>query len=324
MMRSPVKALILVGVVAVLWGPGATEAQAQGAMVRGAVMDENGQPLEGVKIELKYQGREPETFVRTTNDKGSFVQVGLPSGPYEILYSKEGYNSVAHATNITAGGLTEIPEAVMTPAARVVTAPEGGEPVPDVGKEIEEKYAQAMEATKAGRLDEGAALYREILEVAPELAVARYNLGYIYQQEQDWAAAEAEYERVIELEPERSDAYSALASVYEAVGRSDDALELLAEASSRFEDDPVFQFNLGVTYLNGGQNDLAEAALHRARELDPYHAETDFYLGTLAIGAGRLDDAIEHLKAYVGASGQSPQNLATAERLLETLKSGGQ
>jgi Tfp pilus assembly protein PilF len=287
-------------------------------------VDEQGQPVAGVKVEMRYKGREPETFMRTTNDKGGFVQVGLPAGPYELLYSKDGYNPVAHATNISAGGLTEVPEAVMTPAARVVTAPDGGEAVEDMGKEIEKKYAQALEATQAGRLDEGAALYREVLEIAPELAVARYNLGYIYQQKEDWAAAEAEYKKVIALQPDRGDTYSALAAVYEASGQSDEALELLAAASDRFQDDPVFQFNLGVTYLNAGQNDLAEAALHRVQELDPSKVETDFYLGSLAISAARIDDAIGHLEAYVAASGQNPNNLATAQKLLESLESAAQ
>lgn len=316
--------LIVTGVLLFLCGLGATEARAQGAMVRGQVVDEQGQPLAGVRVELQYKGREPETFVRTTNEKGAFVQVGLPSGPYEVLYSKEGYNPVSHATQITAGGLTEVPEAVMTPAATTITGPGGGAAVVDVGKEIEETYAKAMEATRAGRLDEGEALYKDVLEKAPELAVARYNLGYVYQQKEDWAAAETEYRKVIELEPERSDTYSALAAVYEATGRSDEALEVLATASSRFEDDAVFQFNLGVTYLNAGQNALAEAALHRARELDPTKVEADFYLASLAIGAGQFEDAIGHLETYVSASGQNPKNLETAQKLLETLKSQAQ
>jgi tetratricopeptide (TPR) repeat protein len=316
MKRSMVTAIVFV-----LCGLGAAETNAQGAMARGQVLDEQGQPLADVRVELHYKGREPETFVRTTNEKGAFVQVGLPSGPYEILYSKEGYNPVSHRTQITAGGLTEIPDVTMKVAQRAITGPEGGAPVVDVGKEIEAMYAQAVEATRADRLDEGEALYKEILEMAPQLAVARYNLGYIYQQKEDWAAAEAEYRKVIELQPEMSDTYSALAAVCEATGRSDEALEVLATASSRFQDDANFQFNLGVTYLNAGQDELAAEALHRARDLDPETVEADFYLGTLAIGAGQLEDAVGHLEAYISASGQNPRNLETAQKLLETLKS---
>ena len=60
-------------------------------MVRGQVVDEQGRPLAGVKVEMQYMGKEKKTFVRTTNEKGGFVQVGLPSGDYQLEYSKEGY-----------------------------------------------------------------------------------------------------------------------------------------------------------------------------------------------------------------------------------------
>jgi Tfp pilus assembly protein PilF len=312
MKRSMATALVLV-----VCGMGAKEARAQGAMVRGQVVDEQGEPLADVRVELQYTGRDPQTFVRKTNKKGSFVQVGLPSGPYKILYSKDGYTTVAHATNITAGGLTEVPQAMLEPAPTVVKTPEGD--VVDVGKKIEETYAKATQAAQAGRLDEAEALYEEILEEAPDLAVARYNLGYIHQQKEDWPAAEAEYRRVVELEPDRADTYSALAAVLEATDRREEALEILAAASSRFAEDATFQFNLGVTYMNAGNNELAAEAFRKARELDPTKVEAGFYLGTLAIGAAKLEEAITLLEAYVSASGQNPQNLATAQKLIESL-----
>jgi len=319
------KRALVTGMVLALCGLGAREGRPQGAMARGQVVDEQGQPLAGVKVELQYTGREPETFVRTTNEKGGFIQVGLPSGPYTIQYSKEGYTPALHQTNITAGGLTEIPTATLKVAPKAVAGPEaeGLPPAEDIGKKIQATYNQAMEATREGRLDEGVALYKEILEEAPELAVARYNLGYIYTRKEDWGAAEAEFRRVIDLQPERSDTFIALAAVYEATGRRDEALELLSAASSRFEQDATFQFSLGIAYLNAGEGNLAEAALRKARDLDSSRVEAYYYLGTLAIGNGQLPEAIAELETYVSLSGQNPQNLATAEKLLVTLKKSG-
>jgi tetratricopeptide (TPR) repeat protein len=290
-------------------------------MARGRVVDEEGKPLPGVEVEIQFTGEEPETFRRATNEKGGWIQVGLPSGPYTIHFSKEGYGRAVYKTNLTAGGLSEVPTVTLKAAREVVA---GAEDAPTMGQEIQEKFARAMEATRAGRLDEGEALYEEILETAPNLAEAHFNLGVLYQKKQDWAGAEAEFKKVMELQPEKSDTYSALAAVYDAAGRSEEALGVLAEASSRFEDDALFQFNLGVTCLNSGQAEQAAAAFRRARELDPSRVEALFYLGTLAIGSGDVEAAVGHLESYVSLSGQNPENLATAQRLLETLRGAQQ
>jgi predicted Zn-dependent protease len=315
------KRAIVTGIVLALCALSAREARPQGAMARGEVVDEQGRPLGGVKVELQYTGKEAKTFVRTTNAKGAYIQVGLPSGPYTLRYSKEGYVPGLYKTTITAGGLTEIPTATMK-AAKAVAGPEaqGLPPAEDLGKKLEEDYAKAIEATRAGRLDESEALFKQILEKAPDLAVAHYNLGYLYTRKKDWPGAEAEFKRVIELQPERSDTYAGLAAVYEASGRREEGLKLLTEAGPRFEGDAAFQFILGVACLNAGQSEVATAALRKARELDPSRVEALYFLGTLAVGAGHVEEAIGHLEAYVAATGQNPQNLATAQKLLETLK----
>jgi tetratricopeptide (TPR) repeat protein len=291
-------------------------------MARGQVVDEQGKPLPGVKVELQFTGKERQTFVRTTNDKGGFIQVGLPSGPYTIRFSKEGYNPALHQTTITAGGLTEIPTATLKAAPKAAPAPPG-EALPsgaEVAKEIQETYAKAMEATGAGRLDESEALFKQVLEKAPDLAVAHYNLGYVYTKKKEWPAAEAEFKKAIELQPDRSDSYAALSALYEATGRSAEAVQLLTGASERFAGDAAFQYVSGIAYLNAGESARAEAALRKARELDPGRVEALYYLGTLAVGAGRIDEATSQLEAYVAATGQNPKNLETARKLLEALQ----
>ena len=308
--------------VIALSGLAVSEAAAQGAMVRGQVVDEEGRPLAGVKVVLQFTGKERQTFTRTTNDKGGFIQVGLPSGSYTIQYTKEGYIPLSSRTTITAGGLTEVPtEAMKAAPTRTAPAATGPvEPAKDVSAELEAAYANAMEATNAGRLDESEALFKQILEKAPALAAAHYNLGYVYTKKKDWPAAEAEFKRVVELQPDRSDAYTALAAVYDATSRRDEAISLLSGAASRFEQDAGFQFNTGIAYLNNGQSDLAEAALLKAKELDPSRVETHYYLATLAVGNGRVDQAIAYLQAYLGMSGQNPQNKETATKLLQALQ----
>ena len=58
------------------------------SIVKGTVLDEKGQPIEGatVLIEDAGKGRKAET---KTNKKGEFLQVGLASGQYNVTASKD-------------------------------------------------------------------------------------------------------------------------------------------------------------------------------------------------------------------------------------------
>jgi tetratricopeptide (TPR) repeat protein len=314
------KHALVAGATLLLLALGAREGQAQGAMVRGKVVDEQGQPLAGVTVELKSLGKEPKTFKRTTNDKGSFVQVGLPSGRFRIQYSKAGYATALQEVNLDAGEVNEVPAVTLKAAAAAQAAAPQEAVRESQTKEVVEAFAKAQEALRAGQVDEAEAQYRAVLAKAPDVAEAHFNLGVLHQRKRDYAAAEADFKRVIELQPDKSDTYSALAAVYDATDRHDEAYALLSSAASRFDADARFQFNLGVTCLNANRGEMASAAFRKALELDPLRVEAHFHLATLALSGGNVPEAIQRLETYVSLSGQTPQNLATAKKLLESLK----
>jgi hypothetical protein len=110
---------------------------------------------------------------------------------------------------------------------------------------------------------------------------------------------------------------AALAAVYEAseTGR---AVKLLTEASSRFEGDAAFQFFLGVACLNANQSELAEAALRKVRSWTRRGGGSHTSERSRSEPAGRGGDRAPR-DVRVG-TGQNPQNLATTQKLLETLK----
>ena len=301
-------------------------ARAQVATVRGKVLDEAGQPLAAVNVEMEFKGESRQKIVKTvvTDKKGGYVRSGLASGPYKMTFSKEGYKPYSMEVAISLGGFSELPDQVLHPAA--AAAPAGAAPVeavlppePDSAK-TEAAYAKAVEATKAGRLDEAEGLYREVLAKFPDLAGAHYNLAYLHQLRKNWKAAEGEYLRVTELQPTRSDAFIALAAVRELDGREGDAVEGLLQAAPGFEQEARFQYALGVTSLNAGRPREGAAAFKKMAELDPANPEPYYHLATLAVGENRVAEAVAQLEKYVGMSGQDPRNLQTAKRLLEALK----
>jgi tetratricopeptide (TPR) repeat protein len=163
-------------------------------------------------------------------------------------------------------------------------------------------------------------MFREVLAAAPQVAEAHYNLGYLASKRGDAAAAEAEFRKAIELQPKSSDAYVALAALLGQKARGEEALKLLLDAAADFSQDGRFQFALGAAAFNLGRAEDAQAALTRAGELDPGNAETDFYLGSLALSRNDVPAAVARFEKYLAAAPATSPNLATAKGLLEALK----
>src|SRR6266581_2696006 len=157
---------ILVGLVLAASPP---IVHAQVATVRGKVVDEAGSPVAEVKIEMEFKGESRQKIVKTvvTDKKGGFVRAGLPGGPYAFTFTKDGYKTYVMEVGISLGGFSEIPDVVLHPGAAAAPAGATTEavlpPEPDSAK-FGQTYSAAVEAVKAGRIDEAEGLFKEVLE----------------------------------------------------------------------------------------------------------------------------------------------------------------
>jgi predicted Zn-dependent protease len=295
--------------------------------IRGKCVDEEGKPLEGVKLDLEFKGesRRKYAYSQLSDKKGGFIRTGLPGGPWKIDFTKDGYQPYEMQVTLSLGVFSEVPDVVMKVAVAAAPAPAAGpdEVVPVMPKDagtMKDVYNKAVEATRAGSFDEAEALYKQILERLPDMAEIHYNLGHVYVKKNDMVSAEAEFRKVVELKPEQSAAYVALAAMLETQNKVQEASELLLTAAPSFEQDAKFQFLLGTTCINGGKNKEGGDALRKALALDPNLNEAHFHLGTLAVGENKVPEAVAELQKYVAGTGQNPQYLATAKKLIVALK----
>jgi len=319
---------LAVGIVAavLLAPPAGAQTKVTGG-VRGRVVDERGAGVPDVKIDMEYLGESRQKITKTqqTDKKGGFVRMGLAEGRWKFTFTREGFKTYAMEMELSLGGFSEAPDIVLTHGASTAAAASGQPvaavlpPTPESNK-AGETYTKAVEAAQAGRYDEAEPMLKEILVQFPNLAPAHYNLGYVYQRKKDWKAAEAEYQRVTELEPTKSDAFLALAAVRGLDGRMQEAAEGVLAAAASFQQDAKFQYALGITCMNAGKGAEAEAAFKKAAELDPANPEPYFYLATIAVGSNRVPEAVGLLEKYLAMSGQVPANVETAKGLLVALK----
>lgn len=296
------------------------------AGIRGKVVDEQGQGIPEVKLDMEFLGssRQKITKTQTTDKKGGFVRMGVPDGKWKIVFSKEGYKPYAMEIVLSLGGFSEVPDVVMVKAPAAAAVPEGPVagtlPAAPESNKAGETYTKAVEAAQAGRYDEAEAGLKDVVAQFPDLAAAHYNLGYVYQRRKDWKAAEAAYQRVTELEPQKSDSFIALAAVRELDGRGDQAVEGLIAAAPGFEQDARFQYALGMTASNAGRTAVAKPAFEKALALDAANPEPLFQLATIAVGENKTANAVALLEKYLAATGQNPGNVETAKALLAALK----
>ena len=294
------------------------EVSAQTGTARGQVLDDKGQPLEGVKISIEFLGGINRKNETKTNKKGEYTQVGLVPGGYRITASKEGYVGTYVDTRVGLGEPMQLPDMkLMTKAAAQAAA--GGE-VEKANAALREMFAKANQLSSEGKSDEAIAAYNELLAKNPQIAEAHYNIGYLRAQKKDWPAAEAAYLKALEVRPGYGEAISALARVYQDSGQAAKATELLTKAATDNPKDGKVQFNLGVFYLNSGKAEEAAAAFQKASEADPANAEIYYYLGTLAVGQNKIPEAIANLEKYLSMNPTNAQNTATAQGLLAALK----
>jgi adenylate cyclase len=136
------------------------------------------------------------------------------------------------------------------------------------------------------------------LELDDSVAGVHNLIGtYLQNYERDWAGAEREYKRVIELEPNDPDPYDSLGFLLSFLKRHDEAIAMERQA---LELDPLSKRGgLGLALIAAKLFDEAIAELKSAIALDPNYADTYYYLGIAYLGKGSSQDAIATWNKYV-------------------------
>jgi TolB-like protein/tetratricopeptide (TPR) repeat protein len=155
---------------------------------------------------------------------------------------------------------------------------------------------------------------RKALELDPQLSEAHALLADLHQDQWQWAEAEAEYKRALDLKPNDARAHTGLANWLLCQGRIDEALRWAQRAR---ELDP-----LGISGVQTGWilffTRRYDEAIRELRSVLPVHPDYDYALWSLGfalIGNGQSEEAIPVLEKTVSIMDRSPGSiefLATA------------
>lgn len=98
-----------------------------------------------------------------------------------------------------------------------------------------------------------------------------YNLARIYSLQDIFEEAAKEYERVIELRPDDSEAHNNLASIYERLNRPEKTEFYLKKALEINSDDPSAHYNMGIHYASKGMMTMCPCGTMKQAHLIAYH-----------------------------------------------------
>lgn len=133
----------------------------------------------------------------------------------------------------------------------------------------------------------------------PRAAQVSFNRGLTALKQQNWQAAEADFNSVMVEFPDLPGPRVNLAIVYRHTGRAKQAEELLSAAVSRWPDFAPGQLQYGLLLTEQGRFAEADAAYERALKADPGYAAA--YYNRAVLNELYLQDlpvALQHYEKY--------------------------
>jgi len=144
------------------------------------------------------------------------------------------------------------------------------------------------------------------LELDATLGEAHTTLALAREWQFEWEAAEREFRRALELDPEYPTAHHWYADMLGRLGRHQEAI---VEIRTAHDLDPlslIINQDLGYVLWMAGDREAAIRQFRRTLELDPNFATTRLVLAYALIGDGQFDEAEEALGQWATDTGNDP------------------
>jgi TolB-like protein/DNA-binding winged helix-turn-helix (wHTH) protein/Tfp pilus assembly protein PilF len=144
------------------------------------------------------------------------------------------------------------------------------------------------------------------IEIDPASGEAHASLALVLSHQRNWAPAENEFKRALQLSPGYANAHHWYGDYLSVVGRPEEAM---VEAKRAFELEPlssIINTWLGLRYYHARRYDEAIKQSRKILEFDPGFAPAHLLLGQAYVQKGLHAQAIAELQSATSLSGDSP------------------
>ncbi|WP_019503036.1 tetratricopeptide repeat protein [Pseudanabaena sp. PCC 6802] len=154
------------------------------------------------------------------------------------------------------------------------------------------KLQTAIAHQQAGRLDEAAQIYQQILQQHPDDFNALYLAGVVALRQNHLTEAVSYLQRTIALKSDHAEAHRKLGDIFKQQRQPEEAIAAYRQAIACKPDYCEAHYFIGIVFWN--QDNFEQAAFHyrRATEIKPDYAAAHGNLGAALFKLGKTDEAI--------------------------------
>jgi tetratricopeptide (TPR) repeat protein len=193
-------------------------------MIKGVVMDDKGQPVDGAKVVIEMSGGTGRKFETKTNKKGEYIQIGLATGAYKVVAEKDKLGSEPANVSVRAN-TTQQANLTLAMASAAATKEAQAK-----NAAITKVFDEGVQLSNAGQHDAAIAKFQEAIGIIPSCYNCYNNIAYSYTAKKDYANAEEAYKKSMEVKPDDAAAYVGLAGIYFNTGKAAEAKPLVEKA----------------------------------------------------------------------------------------------
>jgi tetratricopeptide (TPR) repeat protein len=294
--------------------------------ITGTVVDENGQPLEGVLVSV--ESLESKTKLQSNSDKkGRFAVAGMGTGQWRVTVSKEGY--LSSYLDIPVRQLSRNPPLTFT-----LKKMKGYS-----GLKTDEESFQLLDKgnllLEEEKYDEAAGVFEELLIKYPEIYQIHLNIGTCYFKKGELDKAEEEFQVVLDKTIEthgdyKKDkgtslrAFTGLGEIYLQKEKFGTAQEYFTQALDISPEDETSAYNVGEVYFSNQKIDEAIEYFELAIKINKEWSKPYLKLGYAYLNKGDFDKSLEYFQKFIEIDPESSQApnvkniIATIEKMKDS------
>ncbi len=265
---------------------------AQTGMLRGTVVDNEGQPIAGVRVTVTSEGLTSYRKSLTTDKKGQiklrFQQTQIQY-EFEFLFEKPGFKSFS--IPVTPSVMHQMrDEWIMEEAETQVVESHGdlGSIVTGSSNTAVDAFNAGLSAQREGDLAAARSRFEEALAADPELGPAQISLAQVLLNQGQYEPAALAADRALEMEFSRAVALRVKHQALRALGRNEEA-EAVSAALAAAEGAVASArrlYNEGGQAFQAGDKDTALAKFEQAAGLDSSLTDAHHAIATLQLAKG--------------------------------------
>jgi predicted Zn-dependent protease len=307
-LRRIITARVAVAFVAIAILASSALAQSRGsARLSGKVVDDQGQPVEGVTVKAQMSGQ-TEIMSGRSDKKGEWRINGLANGEWKVELTKPELGTVTEMVEIRGNDAPALNVTLKKAAAKA-----------DPKAEVDAELKRAADLAQGGKLPEARKVYEDLLVKYPDIYQLEGFIARIYAAENNIPAALQHLKVNLDKEPDNVDLKLLQADLLMESGDKVAAKALLDTIDITKVKDPYTFINEAILLINEKKGPEAVDLLTKLIAQFPTTNELYYYRGRAYVVSEKLDEARADLEKFVTLA-PTAKETADAKKILEQLK----